>query len=144
MKSVNFKKITILFFSTAFLILIFSLIFLTKKKLYNAELLLNEVKTYFREVKGSYIVQEPIVLENINHNQPIYQGGITVLKNDHLINYEFYADAVSGQIIDIIEQLPILFETFMKFSFHSINTRSLFREFLLIFCHYIIFIIFIV
>ncbi|MEJ7383168.1 peptidase, partial [Staphylococcus epidermidis] len=26
-----------------------------------------------------------------------------VLKNDHLINYEFYADAVSGQIIDIIE-----------------------------------------
>ena len=102
MKSVNFKKITILFFSTAFLILIFSLIFLTKKKLYNAELL-NEVKTYFREVKGSYIVQEPIVLENINHNQPIYQGGITVLKNDHLINYEFYADAVSGQIIDIIE-----------------------------------------
>ena len=96
MKSVNFKKITILFFSTAFLILIFSLIFLTKKKLYNAELLLNEVK-------GSYIVQEPIVLENINHNQPIYQGGITVLKNDHLINYEFYADAVSGQIIDIIE-----------------------------------------
>ncbi|MCH1578098.1 peptidase, partial [Staphylococcus epidermidis] len=51
----------------------------------------------------SYIVQEPIVLENINHNQPIYQGGITVLKNDHLINYEFYADAVSGQIIDIIE-----------------------------------------
>ena len=103
MKSVNFKKITILFFSTAFLILIFSLIFLTKKKLYNAELLLNEVKTYFREVKGSYIVQEPIVLEHINHNQPIYQGGITVLKNDHLINYEFYADAVSGQIIDIIE-----------------------------------------
>ncbi|UIK44862.1 PepSY domain-containing protein [Staphylococcus epidermidis] len=77
--------------------------FLTKKKLYNAELLLNEVKTYFREVKGSYIVQEPIVLENINQNQPIYQGGITVLKNDHLINYEFYADAVSGQIIDIIE-----------------------------------------
>ncbi|MCH1594142.1 peptidase, partial [Staphylococcus epidermidis] len=54
MKSVNFKKITILFFSTAFLLLIFSLIFLTKKKLYNAELLLNEVKTYFREVKGSY------------------------------------------------------------------------------------------
>lgn len=62
MKSVNFKKITILFFLQLFNINLFSH-FLTKKKLYNAELLLNEVKTYFREVKGSYIVQEPIVLE---------------------------------------------------------------------------------
>ena len=99
MKSVNFKNNHIVFYS--FLILIFSLIF-DEEKLYNAELLLNEVKTYFRS-KRFYIVQEPIVLENINQNQPIYQGGITVLKNDHLINYEFYADAVSGQIIDIIE-----------------------------------------
>ena len=77
MKSVNFKNNYIVFLQL--LILIFSLIF-DEEKLYNAELLLNEVKTYFREVKGSYIVQEPIVLENINHNQPIYQGGITVLK----------------------------------------------------------------
>ena len=41
------------------------------------------------EVKGSYIVQEPIVLENINHNQPIYQGGITVLKMTILLIMNF-------------------------------------------------------
>lgn len=86
MKSVNFKNNYIVFYS--FLILIFSLIF-DEEKLYNAELLLNEVKTYFREVKGSYIVQEPIVLENINHNQPIYQGGITVLKMTILLIMNF-------------------------------------------------------
>lgn len=56
MKLVNFKKIIILFFFIVFLILIFFFIFLMKKKLYNVELLLNEVKIYFREVKGFYIV----------------------------------------------------------------------------------------
>ena len=86
MKSVNFKNNYIVFLQL--LILIFSLIF-DEEKLYNAELLLNEVKTYFREVKGSYIVQEPIVLENINHNQPIYQGGITVLKMTILLIMNF-------------------------------------------------------
>ena len=48
MKSVNFKNNYIVFLQL--LILIFSLIF-DEEKLYNAELLLNEVKTYFREVK---------------------------------------------------------------------------------------------
>ncbi|SUM70633.1 peptidase propeptide and YPEB domain-containing protein [Staphylococcus saccharolyticus] len=103
MKLVNLKRIAIMALSTAVLVSIISVIYLAKNKLYNAEQLLTEVKTYFRDVKGSYIVQQPIILNQINNNQPIYQGGITTYKNGKLIDYEFYADAYSGQVIDIIE-----------------------------------------
>ena len=100
MKSVNFKNNHIVFLQL-FNINLFSH-FLTKKKLYNAELLLNEVKTYFREVKGSYIVQEPIVLENINQNQPIYQGGITVLKMTILLIMSFMQMLCQDKLLTLL------------------------------------------
>ena len=48
-------------------------------------------------------MHQPIVLDNVNQNQPIYQGGITAYKHGELVEYEFYADALSGQVLDIIE-----------------------------------------
>mgnify|MGYP006915366049 FL=1 len=103
MKFFNFKGIAIVMLFITFITSLCLAFYLTKRKLYNANDLLKEVKTYFRNVKGSYIVHQPIVLNNVNHNQPIYQGGITAYHDGKLVDYEFYADANSGQVIDIIE-----------------------------------------
>lgn len=103
MKFFNLKSIALMTFTTTVIVFICAIIYLAKHKFYNAERLLEEVKTYFREVKGSYIVHQPIVLDNVNQNQPIYQGGITAYKHGELVEYEFYADALSGQVLDIIE-----------------------------------------
>lgn len=103
MKFFNFKGIAIVMLFVTLLTSLCLAFYLTKRKLYNADYLLKEVKTYFRNVKGSYIVHQPIVLNNVNHSQPIYQGGITAYKDGKLVDYEFYADASSGQVLDIIE-----------------------------------------
>ena len=42
---------------------------------------LNEVKSYFMNVKGSYIVYEPFVHPETDKYRLVYQGGITTIKN---------------------------------------------------------------
>lgn len=77
--------------------------YLTRKR-YNPEKLLEEVKSYFMEVNYSYIIHEPFVHPQLNNNRLVYQGGISIIKNGSTIDYDFYADAYTGEVLDIIEQ----------------------------------------
>ena len=64
---------------------------------------LKEAKSYFMNVKGSFILHEPYVDDNLYPNRLIFQGGITQIKNNRQVEYIFYADAKSGEIINIVE-----------------------------------------
>lgn len=103
MKLFNYKNITITIFSITALASLSAAYYYSKRKIYTAEHILKEVKTYFRKVTGSYIVHQPITLKHINHNQPIYQGGITTYQDGKFVDFEFYADAKSGKVLDIKE-----------------------------------------
>ena len=50
------------------------------RKRYNPVKVLNEVKSYFMNVKGSYIVYEPFVHPETDKYRLVYQGGITTIK----------------------------------------------------------------
>lgn len=69
----------------------------------DSEKIVNEVRTYFMNVVGSYILNEPITYKNSDNSFIVFQGGITTQNNDKLTYYDFFADANSGEIIDIIE-----------------------------------------
>ncbi|SCS32342.1 hypothetical protein [Staphylococcus caeli] len=62
-----------------------------------------EIKTYFMNVVGSYILKEPITYNKNGMDYNVFQGGITTRHDDTLVYYTFYADAISGEIIDICE-----------------------------------------
>ena len=47
-------------------------------------------------------MQEPIVLENINQNQPIYQGGITVLKMTILLIMSFMQIRCQDKLLTLL------------------------------------------
>ena len=47
-------------------------------------------------------MQEPIVLENINQNQPIYQGGITVLKMTILLIMSFMQMLCQDKLLTLL------------------------------------------
>ena len=76
MKCLNCKNISIIGACTVVIISAGIVAYLAKKKYYNPDKLLNEVKTYFMDVKGSY---------------------------GQLVDYDFYADAYSGEVLNIIE-----------------------------------------
>ncbi len=71
---------------------------------FQSEKTLAEVKTYFRNVVGSYILNETVTYETSEGTFTVYQGGITTQSNDKRTYYDFYADANNGEIIDIIER----------------------------------------
>ena len=77
---------------------------LYRKRTVNPDKVLGEVKTYFMHVAGSYIVQQPLQYNKAGQDYIVYQGGITTLKNDTYTYYDFYADAHTGEILDIIEK----------------------------------------
>ena len=77
---------------------------LYRKRTVNPDKVLGEVKTYFMHVAGSYIVQQPLQYNKSGQDYIVYQGGITTLKNDTYTYYDFYADAHTGEILDIIEK----------------------------------------
>lgn len=88
------------------IILISSLV-LSKKLLThnfkNPNKVINEVKTYFMHVVGSYILEEPTTYEKDNTVYTVYRGGITTFNSDRFTYYDFYVDAKIGTVIDIIE-----------------------------------------
>ncbi len=57
-----------------------SIIQFINRKRYNPVKVLNEVKSYFMNVKGSYIVYEPFVHPETDKYRLVYQGGITTIK----------------------------------------------------------------
>lgn len=81
-----------------------SIIQFINRKRYNPVKVLNEVKSYFMNVKGSYIVYEPFVHPETDKYRLVYQGGITTVKNGQNIHYDFYANAYTGEVINIVER----------------------------------------
>ena len=65
-----------------------------KNKIQNPSNVL-KAKSYFMNVKGSFILHEPYVDDNLYPNRLIFQGGITQIKNNQQVEYIFYADAKS-------------------------------------------------
>jgi len=71
------------------------------------EKVLEQVKTQFKEqgpISGSWINMEAVPYENNHLKYKVYKGGISQNKEDHAIQYEFIADALTGTIISV-EQL---------------------------------------
>lgn len=81
-----------------------SIIQFINRKRYNPVKVLNEAKSYFMNVKGSYIVYEPFVHPETDKYRLVYQGGITTIKNGQNTHYDFYADAYTGEVINIVER----------------------------------------
>ncbi len=69
----------------------------------NPEAIITDVKTYFMNVVGSYILNETIMYQNAGDQLEVFQGGITTLHNGKRTYYDFYADAKIGEVINIIE-----------------------------------------
>ena len=69
----------------------------------NPEKIVSEVKTYFMNVVGSYILNETIMYKNANDQLEAFQGGVTTLHNGKRIYFDFYANAKTGEVLDIIE-----------------------------------------
>ncbi|MGV3244232.1 hypothetical protein [Staphylococcus sp. 11261D007BR] len=70
---------------------------------YSPEQLIESVKSYFKNVTGSYIVYEPTTYQKFGIEYEIYKGGISAERNGQIYHYEFIADAYNGQVIDIFE-----------------------------------------
>lgn len=69
--------------------------------------ILDNVKATFEEseqagpIEGSWIELQPINKKRFNQNQVVFFGGISRKENNQLTQYEFYANAQTGDIIDI-------------------------------------------
>ena len=72
---------------------VFFIYFLKEKnKMQNPDKVLDEAKSYFMNITGSFILHEPYVDDNLYPNRLIFQGGITQIKNNQQVEYIFYAD----------------------------------------------------
>lgn len=83
-----------------------SIYFYTRRKhqqYQDPEKIISEVRTYFMNVIGSYILHEPITYKDTSNTTLAYQGGITTQNHGALTSYDFFVDANSGEIINIIE-----------------------------------------
>lgn len=67
------------------------------------EKITKEVKTYFMNVIGSYILKVPMTYTKSDSKIIAFQGGITTRNHNTLTYYDFYADAKTGEILDIIK-----------------------------------------
>ncbi|SEU07901.1 Predicted small secreted protein [Salinibacillus kushneri] len=68
------------------------------------EKVLNMTKKKFREagsISGSWIYMKPESLTRESVHNQVYRGGISRHINGETIQYEFYADAQTGSLIDI-------------------------------------------
>lgn len=82
-------------------VIVYLTILSTKK--YSPFKLIEEVKSYFMNVTGSYIVSEPQPFEQDGIQYEVYRGGVTTENHGKVSNYEFIADASNGKIINIKE-----------------------------------------
>ncbi|AMB94474.1 hypothetical protein ACWOE5_03420 [Aerococcus sanguinicola] len=55
------------------------------------------------EIEGSWIELQPLKKERYGQEQVLYFGGVSRQEKGHLVQYEFIADAQSGQIIDLYQ-----------------------------------------
>lgn len=67
---------------------------------------LQDVKDYLNAdgaVEGAWIELKTINVERYNHIQNVYYGGVSRMENNKLVQYEFYANPINGDIITIYE-----------------------------------------
>ncbi|MCY3036393.1 hypothetical protein QP173_05370 [Aerococcus urinae] len=65
---------------------------------------LEAVKDHFKkdgDIEGSWIELQPVHVNRFGQEQKLYYGGISRLENNKVVQYEFYADAITGNIVDI-------------------------------------------
>ncbi|AVP37331.1 hypothetical protein DOS70_06065 [Staphylococcus felis] len=76
---------------------------MNKTHYYPAEKIIKSVRSYFKDVSGSYILYEPTTYRKFGIEYEVYKGGISAERNGKVYNYEFIADAYNGQVMDIFE-----------------------------------------
>lgn len=62
------------------------------------------------DIKGSYILHEPLQNKEQYLNRLVYQGGITQNKNNRDIEYTFYADAHTQVKYLLLKKINIIFD----------------------------------
>jgi len=75
-----------------------------EKKLVNGDIIVGNVRRLFTVVgtiEGSWIEMEPVYIEQEDFSGYVYYGGITRKEQEELVQYEFYADAKTGAILDL-------------------------------------------
>ena len=75
-----------------------------EKKLVNGDIIVGNVRRLFTVVgtiEGSWIEMEPVYIEQEDFSGYVYYGGITRKEQEELVQYEFYADAKTGAVIDL-------------------------------------------
>lgn len=75
-----------------------------ESKLVTGEAIIQNVRKLFSivgTVEGSWIEMEPVFVELEDFSGYVYYGGITRKEQDELVQYEFYADAKTGAVLDL-------------------------------------------
>lgn len=75
-----------------------------EKKLVNGDIIVGNVRrlfTVFGTIEGSWIEMEPVYIEQEDFSGYVYYGGITRKEQEELVQYEFFADAKTGAVLDL-------------------------------------------
>lgn len=70
----------------------------------DGDIIVQNVRKLFQVVgtiEGSWIEMEPVFLDSPDFYGYVYYGGVTRKEEDELVQYEFYADAKTGAVIDL-------------------------------------------
>lgn len=70
----------------------------------NGDVIVQNVRKLFQVVgtiEGSWIEMEPVFVDSPEFYGEVYYGGVTRKEDDELVQYEFYADAKTGAVIDL-------------------------------------------
>ena len=75
-----------------------------EKKLVNGDIIVGNVRRLFTvigTIEGSWIEMEPVYIEQEDFSGYVYYGGITRKEQEELVQYEFFADAKTGAVLDL-------------------------------------------
>ncbi len=88
----------------AFLLGFFAFFLVDRKMPVHADKILNRVKDQFRDegpIEGSWIEMTKVPWKKYSYETKVYYGGISLLEDGEIVQYEFVADAYSGTLMDI-------------------------------------------
>lgn len=74
-----------------------------ERQLIHPDVILQNVRRLFMltgSVEGSWIEQTPVFIEDERFSGEVYFGGITRQEKEMMVQYEFYADATTGAVLD--------------------------------------------
>ncbi|MGY3777515.1 PepSY domain-containing protein [Isobaculum melis] len=74
-----------------------------KKGIHGDDILIRVKNMFLKEgpIEGSWIELKKVPFNKYALHTDIYYGGITRKENDELVQYEFYADAYTGAVLDL-------------------------------------------